>query len=119
MFFFYQITDLPFSLYSTFVVEARHGFNKQMIWLFFRDMLKGICLMAVLGPSIVSAIIVIVQKGGAYLAIYLWGFMFVLSLIMMTIYPILIALLFNKFTPLPKGSLREKLRSSPLPLSFH
>ncbi|XP_061992434.1 uncharacterized protein LOC133717044 isoform X2 [Rosa rugosa] len=56
-----KITDLPFSLYSTFVVEARHSFNKQMIWLFFRDMLKGICLMAILGPPIVSAIIVIVQ----------------------------------------------------------
>ncbi|KAM5546527.1 hypothetical protein ABKV19_002353 [Rosa sericea] len=56
-----KITDLPFSLYSTFVVEARHGFNKQMIWLFFRDMLKGICLMAILGPPFVSAIIVIVQ----------------------------------------------------------
>ncbi|PRQ45635.1 putative ste24 endopeptidase [Rosa chinensis] len=111
-----KITDLPFSLYSTFVVEARHGFNKQMIWLFFRDMLKGICLMAVLGPSIVSAIIVIVQKGGAYLAIYLWGFMFVLSLIMMTIYPILIALLFNKFTPV---SVQYNFHQTRIHLSCH
>lgn len=39
------------------------------------------------------------QKGGPYLAIYLWGFMLVLSLVMMTLYPILIAPLFNKFTP--------------------
>lgn len=39
------------------------------------------------------------QKGGPYLAIYLWGFMFVLSIVMMTVYPILIAPLFNKFTP--------------------
>ncbi|GAU28650.1 hypothetical protein TSUD_159310 [Trifolium subterraneum] len=61
-----QTTDLPFSLYSTFVIEARHGFNK---------------------------------KGGPYLAIYLWAFMFGLSLVMLTIYPILIAPLFNKFTP--------------------
>ncbi|KAG4165909.1 hypothetical protein ERO13_A13G099905v2 [Gossypium hirsutum] len=86
-----QITDLPFSLYSTFVIEARHGFNKQTIWLFFRDLIKGICLAIVLGPPIVSAIIVIVQSGGPYLAIYLWAFMFVLSLV--------IAPLFNKFTP--------------------
>ncbi|PQM37035.1 CAAX prenyl protease 1 homolog [Prunus yedoensis var. nudiflora] len=110
-----QITDLPFSMYSTFVVEARHGFNKQTIWLFFRDMVKGICLAVILGPPIVSAIIVIVQKGGAYLAIYLWAFMFVLSLVMMTLYPVLIAPLFNKFTPLPEGELRlkiEKLASS-------
>lgn len=86
-----QITDLPFSLYSTFVIEARHGFNKQTIWLFFRDLFKGICLAILLGPPIVSAIILIVQKGGPYLAIYLWAFMFVLSLVMMTLYPVLIA----------------------------
>ncbi|KAH0465831.1 hypothetical protein IEQ34_005934 [Dendrobium chrysotoxum] len=94
-----QITDLPFSLYSTFVIEARHGFNKQTIWLFFRDLFKGICLSILLGPPIVAALIVIVQKGGPYLAIYLWAFMFVLSIVMMTIYPVLIAPLFNKFTP--------------------
>ncbi|KAJ8529215.1 hypothetical protein K7X08_036050 [Anisodus acutangulus] len=94
-----KITDLPFSLYSTFVIEARHGFNKQTMWLFFRDMIKGIVLAIVIGPPIVAAIIVIVQKGGPYLAIYLWGFMLILSLVMMTIYPVLIAPLFNKFTP--------------------
>uniref|UniRef100_A0A2N9F587 CAAX prenyl protease n=1 Tax=Fagus sylvatica TaxID=28930 RepID=A0A2N9F587_FAGSY len=113
-----QITDLPFSLYSTFVIEARHGFNKQTIWLFFRDLFKGICLAVILGPLIVSAIIVIVQKGGPYLAIYLWGFMFVLSIVMMTLYPILIAPLFNKFTPLPEGELRLKIESLASSLTF-
>ncbi|CAL9756647.1 unnamed protein product [Musa acuminata subsp. burmannicoides] len=113
-----QITDLPFSLYSTFVIEARHGFNKQTIWLFFRDMFKGICLSILLGPPIVSAIIFIVQKGGPYLAIYLWAFMFVLSLVMMTLYPILIAPLFNKFTPLPDGELRKKIEKLAASLKF-
>ncbi|XP_022770489.1 CAAX prenyl protease 1 homolog isoform X5 [Durio zibethinus] len=113
-----QITDLPFSLYSTFVIEARHGFNKQTIWLFFRDLIKGMCLAIVLGPPIVSAIIVIVQKGGPYLAIYLWAFMFVLSLVMMTLYPVLIAPLFNKFTPLPEGELRLKIEQLASSLNF-
>ncbi|XP_043715103.1 CAAX prenyl protease 1 homolog isoform X1 [Telopea speciosissima] len=113
-----QVTDLPFSLYSTFVIEARHGFNKQTVWLFFRDMFKGICLSIILGPPIVAAIIVIVQKGGPYLAIYLWGFMFVLSIVMMTLYPILIAPLFNKFTPLPDGELREKIENLASSLMF-
>ncbi|KAG9455291.1 hypothetical protein H6P81_008195 [Aristolochia fimbriata] len=113
-----QITDLPFSLYSTFVIEARHGFNKQTVWLFFRDMLKGMAISVVLGPPIVAAIIIIVQKGGPYLAIYLWGFMFVLSLVMMTLYPILIAPLFNKFTPLPEGALREKIEKLASSLKF-
>ncbi|KAG8044253.1 hypothetical protein GUJ93_ZPchr0136g33676 [Zizania palustris] len=90
-----QITDLPFSLYSTFVIEAKHGFNKQTIWLFIRDMIKGILLSILFGPPMVAAIIIIVQNGGPYLAIYLWGFMFALSLLMMTIYPIVIAPLFT------------------------
>ncbi|XP_009628878.1 CAAX prenyl protease 1 homolog [Nicotiana tabacum] len=113
-----QITDLPFSLYSTFVIESRHGFNKQTVWLFFRDMIKGIALAIVIGPPIVAAIIVIVQKGGPYLAIYLWGFMLVLSLVMMTLYPILIAPLFNKFTPLPEGELRSKIENLASSLKF-
>ncbi|XP_075501100.1 CAAX prenyl protease 1 homolog isoform X1 [Primulina tabacum] len=116
--FWSQLTDLPFSLYSTFVIEARHGFNKQTIWLFIRDMIKGIALAVVIGPPIVAAIIFIVQKGGPYLAIYLWAFMLVISLVMMTVYPILIAPLFNKFTPLPDGNLRIKIESLASSLKF-
>ncbi|CAI9101985.1 OLC1v1000166C1 [Oldenlandia corymbosa var. corymbosa] len=116
--FWSQITDLPFSLYSTFVIEARHGFNKQTIGMFFKDMLKGIALAVVIGPPIVAAIIIIVQKGGPYLATYLWAFMFVLSIVMMTLYPILIAPLFNKFTPLPDGELRSKIESLASSLKF-
>ncbi|KAJ7554689.1 hypothetical protein O6H91_05G005400 [Diphasiastrum complanatum] len=113
-----QVTELPFSLYSTFVIEARHGFNKQTVWLFFRDMFMGLGLMVLLGPPILSAIIIIVQKGGPYLAIYLWAFMLVLSLVMMAAYPVLIAPLFNKFTPLPDGELREKIEKLSSSLKF-
>ncbi|XAR54027.1 Ste24 endopeptidase [Bertholletia excelsa] len=101
-----QVTDLPFSLYSTFVIEARHGFNKQTIWLFFRDMIKGIILAIIIGAYC------------PYLAIYLWGFMLVLSLVMMTLYPILIAPLFNKFTPLTEGELRLKIENLASSLKF-
>ncbi|KAK7274322.1 hypothetical protein RIF29_15405 [Crotalaria pallida] len=113
-----QITDLPFSLYSTFVIEARHGFNKQTLRLFFLDMIKSILLSVLIGPPIVAIIILIVQNGGPYLALYLWGFMFVLSIVMMTVYPVLIAPLFNKFTPLPEGQLREKIEKLAASLKF-
>ncbi|CAH9093114.1 unnamed protein product [Cuscuta epithymum] len=113
-----QITELPFTLYSTFVIEARHGFNKQTVRLFIRDTIKSIILTIVIGPPIVAAIILIVQKGGPFLAIYLWGFMLVLSLVMMTLYPILIAPLFNKFTPLPDGELRGKIEDLASSLKF-
>ncbi|CAM6084624.1 unnamed protein product [Calypogeia fissa] len=113
-----QIIELPFSLYSTFVIETRHGFNKQTLYLFFKDMVVGMLLMAVLGPPIVSAIIYMVQRGGPYLALYLWGFMLILSLVMMAIYPIVIAPLFNKFTPLPEGDLRSKIEKLAASLRF-
>ncbi|GJN21846.1 hypothetical protein PR202_gb09365 [Eleusine coracana subsp. coracana] len=56
--------------------------------------------------------------GGPYLALYLWGFMFALALLMMTIYPVVIAPLFNKFTPLPEGVLREKIEKLAASLKF-
>lgn len=113
-----QITDLPFSIYSTFVIEARHGFNKQTTWLFFKDIVKGLILSIIIGPPIIAAIIYIVQIGGPYLALYLWGFIFVLSIFMMTVYPILIAPLFNKFTPLPDGALRHQIEELASSLKF-
>ncbi|BFI43046.1 STE24 endopeptidase [Marchantia polymorpha subsp. ruderalis] len=58
------------------------------------------------------------MKGGPYLALYLWGFMLVLSLGMMAIYPVLIARLFNKFTPLPEGELRAKIEKLASLLKF-
>ncbi|KAL7258712.1 hypothetical protein ACSBR1_004753 [Camellia fascicularis] len=64
-----------------------------------KDVIKGIILATIIGPPIVAAIIVIVQKGSPYLAIYLLGFMLVLSLVIMTLYDVLIAPLFNKLTP--------------------
>ncbi|KAI3980015.1 hypothetical protein MKX01_042669, partial [Papaver californicum] len=113
-----RITDFPFSLYSTFVIEARHGINKQTLALFFKDQLKIILLSVIIGPPIVAAIIYIVQIGGPYLAIYLWTFMFVLALVVMTVYPILIGPLFNKFTPLPNGELRTKIETLASSLNF-
>lgn len=113
-----QVTELPFSLYSTFVIEARHGFNKQTLWLFFKDLFLGLGLMVLLGPPVVAAMIVIVQRAGPYLAIYLWAFILVLSLLLMAIYPVLIAPLFNKFTRLPDGQLREKINDLAASLKF-
>ncbi|KAG6437593.1 hypothetical protein SASPL_102512 [Salvia splendens] len=83
-----------------------------------QDMIEEIILAIVIGPPIVAAIITIVQKGGPYLAIYLWGFMLIVSLIMMTVYPVLIAPLFNKFTPLPEGELRTKIENLVSSLKF-
>lgn len=57
-------------------------------------------------PVIAGLVTVILQKAGAYVALYLWAFMLILALFLMTIYPVAIAPLFNRFSPLPEGSLR-------------
>jgi len=103
--------ELPWSLYSTFVVEQRHGFNKQTLGLFFSDMLKSVLLGALLIPPVVAGITYILQISTPFLALYLWAFMLGLTLFFMTIYPTLIAPLFNKYETLPEGSLRSKIEA--------
>ncbi|DBA93318.1 hypothetical protein WJX79_004642 [Trebouxia sp. C0005] len=112
------LLGLPFGLYSTFVVEQRHGFNKQSLGLFIKDQVIAIGLGIVLLPPIVAAITLILKNTGPLVAIYLWFFILVVSIFMMTIYPIAIAPLFNKFTPLPEGSLRNKIESLAGSLKF-
>ena len=66
------------------------------------QVLLGLALM----PPIVAAVTYILQRSSPYIGLYLWAFVLGLSLLMMTIYPVLIAPLFNKFTPLETGALR-------------
>lgn len=84
------VTSLPFELYSTFQIEKKHGFNKQTIGLFVTDKIKGLFLSAAIGGPFVALLLKIIQMGGPHFYLYVWGFMFVFSVIMMTIYPVLI-----------------------------
>jgi STE24 endopeptidase len=113
-----QIISLPFALYSTFIIESKHGFNKQTLATFFMDTLKGLLLSTVLGAPILAALITIVRMGGDYFFVAAWAFIFVVSLFLMTIYPTFIAPLFNKFSPLEDGALkvRAALRTKLHPL---
>lgn len=101
---FSMVTGLPWSAYSTFVIEARHGFNRQTPALFVGDLLKSLLLGALLMPPIIGAITYILIHSGPMLPLYLWVFVLALSLIMLTVYPTLIAPIFNKFTSLPQVS---------------
>jgi STE24 endopeptidase len=103
------ITSTPFELYSTFRIEKKHGFNKQTVGLFFSDKVKGLALTAVIGGPFVALLLKIIQWGGPNFYIYVWAFMFVFSVIMMTIYPVLIMPLFNKYEPLPEGELKRQI----------
>jgi STE24 endopeptidase len=79
------ITSLPFELYSTFQIERKHGFNKQTMGLFFSDKIKTLLLTCVIGGPFVSLLLYIIKAGGEYFYLYVWAFMFVFSVFMMTI----------------------------------
>ena len=72
-----EILSLPFTLYFTFVIEQKHGFNKQTLFLFFTDKIKVIGLTAVIGIPVLSVIIWIIKLGGEYFYFYIWAFLFV------------------------------------------
>lgn len=115
------ITDLPFSLYFTFVIEAKHGFNKQTIGLFFKDMIMQLFLSLAIGSPCISVVIALARLGGQYYYVYVWAFLFLFQLVMMTVYPEYIAPLFNKFSPLDPdthGALKTEIEALATRVSF-
>merc|ERR1719223_612547 len=112
------VTGLPFELYSTFQIEKKHGFNKQTPALFFTDKLKSLLLTIVIGGPFVSILLRIIQWGGSNFYVYVWGFMFVFSVIMMTIVPEFIMPMFNKYEPLKESDLKTRIYALADTLSF-
>ena len=112
---FNTIIGLPFSIYSTFVLEEKHGFNQQTAWFYTKDQIKKFIISQIITMPMIAAVIKIVYWGGEFFFIYLWAFVVGFTLFMMIIYPEFIAPLFDKYTPLPDGDLRtqiEKLAAS-------
>jgi len=104
-----MITSLPFELYSTFRIEKKHGFNKMTMGLFFSDKLKGLLLSILIGGPFIALFLKIIEWGGDKFYIYVWVFTVVFSLFMMTIVPVFIMPLFNKYEPLPEGELKTRI----------
>ncbi|MBU2945568.1 M48 family metallopeptidase [Zobellia uliginosa] len=106
-----DIAILPFSYYSTFVVEEKYGFNKTTKSTFFLDKIKGWLMMVVIGGIILSLIIWFFQFAGSFFWIYAWGLVAVFTIFMNLFYSKLIVPLFNKQTPLENGSLKTKIKA--------
>jgi STE24 endopeptidase len=113
-----QVLSLPTSIYHTFVLEEKFGFNKQTPKLFVMDMLKGQMLAFILAPPILAGFLAIVQKTGNKFFYYLWMFGAGLQIFMITIYPITILPLFNKLSPLQPGDLKEGVEGLAKRLKF-
>jgi len=103
------VTGLPFELYSTFNIEKKHGFNKQTLGLFFSDKVKSTLLTFLIGGPFVAALLKIIKWGGEYFYLYVWAFMFIFSIVMMTLVPVFIMPLFNKYEKLPDSELKTRI----------
>lgn len=101
--------DLPFEYYRQFVLEQRFGFNKMTRRLFFVDMVKGILLGAAIGLPLIWVILTLMERSGGLWWFYAWLVWSAFQLLMLVLYPSVIAPLFNKFTPLTDDSLRSRI----------
>ncbi|ORY95391.1 peptidase family M48-domain-containing protein [Syncephalastrum racemosum] len=112
------VTSLPFSLYSTFVIEQRHGFNKQTLGLFFGDLLKSQLVFVAVVLPFLSAFLWIIKSTGDQFYFYVWVTVLVFQFFFITIYPSVIQPLFNKLTPLEDGELRTRIEELASRISF-
>jgi STE24 endopeptidase len=103
------LIDLPLEYYKQFVLEQRFGFNKMTIRLFITDLAKTTLLGAAIGLPLVWIILVLMEKSGNLWWLYAWLVWSGFQLLMLVLYPSVIAPIFNKFTPLADDSLRARI----------
>ncbi len=101
--------DLPFSYYRQFVLEERFGFNKMTVGLWIADAVKGGLVGAVIGLPLLWVVLTLMDKTGALWWLYAWLVWSGFQLLMMVLYPTVIAPLFNKFTPLTDDKLKDRI----------
>ncbi len=112
------IISLPFSIYSTFVIEERFGFNKTTPKTFVLDLVKGLILGLILGVPLLAALLSFFMYLGDLAWLYAWGLVTLFTLVMQYIAPTWIMPLFNKFTPLEDGELRTAIEEYTQKVNF-
>lgn len=116
------VIELPQSIYNTFVLEARFGFNRTTVATFITDLVKGLALSAVLGLPLNCLFFYILRAVAPYnpftVAATIWAFAALLTLIFLYLVPTFIAPLFNKFTPLSDGALKTRVEEMAKSLKF-
>ena len=105
------IIDLPFELYRQFVIEARHGFNRMSLGLFFGDLLKQALIGVIVGTPVILAVLWLMGAMGTRWWLYVWLFWCCFNLVALFVYPTWIAPLFNKFSPLPDGDMKTRIEA--------
>ncbi len=103
------ILDLPFTLYRTFRIEQRFGFNRMTIKQFVKDLLTQTLLTLFLAVPLIAAILWLMQDASPWWWLYVWAVLMGFGLLVSWIYPTFIAPLFNKFTPLDDVALKDRI----------
>jgi STE24 endopeptidase len=109
LFFAYSLLKIPFSIYDTFVIEERFGFNKTTPRTFFMDLVKGFILAAILGGLLLTGVLTLFQYESRFAWIYCWTIVIVFSLALQYVAPTWIMPLFNKYKPMESGELRDAI----------
>jgi len=113
-----MLLKIPVSLYSHFVLEEKYGFNKMTAKTFVIDLIKGIVIGAVLGGPLLTLIFWLYEKAGSLWWLWAFGALYGFEFLMAAVYPTLLAPIFNKFTPLPDGSLKEAITALAKKIDF-
>ena len=103
------LIDLPLDYYRQFVLEEKFGFNKMTVRLFFTDMIKNSVIGALIGLPLCWVVLTLMRSAGEWWWLYAWLVWSGFQLLMMVLYPTVIAPLFNKFKPLEDMSLKERI----------
>jgi STE24 endopeptidase len=104
-----SLASLPFSLWGTFVLEARFGFNRTTWRTWMADRAKGLAVSLALGVPLLYAAHAFMVATGPLWWLWLWAFLAAVQVVLLWLYPAVIAPLFNRFAPLPDGDLRSRL----------
>ena len=104
-----EIISIPISIYSTFVIEERHGFNKTTRKTFVTDIFKGLLISGAISSILYATVIFIIISAGDLWWIYAFAAVFILQAIIFFLYPVLIMPLFNKFEPLDDEQFKKPI----------
>lgn len=106
---YFFVLSVPFNLYSTFVLEQKYGFNKTTGKTFVLDLIKGLGLSALLGIPLLYLIFWFMTVSGNLWWLYVWAVVMAFQFFIAAVYPTFLAPLFNKFEPLPEGTLKQRI----------
>jgi STE24 endopeptidase len=104
-----HLLSLPFSLYDTFVIEDRYGFNTMTFGMWLSDLAKGLALSAILGGLVLWGVLALVVYAGFMWWIWVWVSLGLFELLMLWLFPLVIAPLFNKFEPVENKDLEQQI----------